>query len=182
MIAVFDVETTGLPLAASAPLELQPRIIELGVLLLDDQGNETYAFSELVHPGMEISAEITKITGITNADLEGKPPFAKFVPVLRDMFGRASAVFAHNMPFDRGLLTFDLRRIGMTLADVCFPDKQICTVQTFSPIWGRRPKLTELYEWSLGEPLKQTHRAVDDCRALAKVLVKENMCSPQEKT
>ena len=65
MIAIiFDTETTGLLLPSSAPLEKQPRIIELGALKVDANG-VLDELNQLLDPEQTITAEITKITGIT---------------------------------------------------------------------------------------------------------------------
>jgi len=168
LIVVFDTETTGLPLHPSAPLEKQPKIIELGAALLDAEGQVVDTFQQLLHPGEEITAEITKITGITNEQLVGQPKFADVLPQLKEFFGRAFAVFTHNLPFDRSLLRFDLRRVGCE--DFPWPQGEYCTVGLHRAQWGRNPKLTELYEFAMKKPLPQTHRALDDVMALVEVV------------
>lgn len=168
LIVVFDTETTGLPLHHNAPLDKQPKIIELGAALLDAEGKVVDTFQQLLHPGEEITAEITKITGITNDQLVGQPKFADVLPQLKEFFGRAFAVFAHNLPFDRSLLRFDLRRAGCE--DFPWPQDEYCTVGLHRAQWGRNPKLTELYEFAMKKPLPQTHRALDDVMALVEIV------------
>jgi DNA polymerase III epsilon subunit-like protein len=169
LIVVFDTETTGLTLHPDAPLAKQPKIIELGAALVDRRGQVVETLSQLVHPGEEVSAEITKITGITNADLVGAPRFGACLPQLRHIFGQARAVFAHNLPFDKALLHYDLARCGAV--EFPWPAAQFCTVGLHRGAWGRNPKLIELYEHTLGRPLPQTHRALDDVLALVEVVV-----------
>lgn len=168
LIVVFDTETTGLPLHPDAPLEKQPKIIELGAALLDARGEVVDTFQQLLHPGEDVTAEITKITGITNEQLVGQPRFADVLPQLREFFGRAFAVFAHNLPFDRSLLRFELRRAECE--DFPWPAAEYCTVGLHRGEWGRNPKLLELYEKTMGRPLAQTHRALDDVMALVEVI------------
>lgn len=168
LIVVFDTETTGLPLHHNAPLEKQPKIIELGAALLDETGAVVDTFQQLLDPGEEITAEITKITGITNDQLVGQPKFVDVLPQLKEFFGRAFAVFAHNLPFDRSLLRFDLRRAGCE--DFPWPTGEYCTVGLHRAQWGKNPKLTELYLHTMGKPLPQTHRALDDVQALVEVI------------
>jgi DNA polymerase III epsilon subunit-like protein len=169
LILVFDTETTGLTLHPEAPLDKQPKIIELGAALVNRHGVVVETLSQLVHPGEEITAEITKITGITNADLVGAPRFGECLPQLRHIFGQACAVFAHNLPFDKALLHYDLARCGAV--EFPWPGVELCTVGLHRGAWGRNPKLTELYEHTLGRPLPQTHRALDDVLALVEVVV-----------
>ena len=168
---IFDTETTGLILHPAAKDELQPRIIEWGGLLVESDGTEVGELNILIHPGCRLPPEITKITGITEDDLRGQPKFSEVVPLLRDMFAKAGAMIAHNLPFDRGMMELDLRRAGQ-LAQWPWPKIGICTVQEHAEEWGRRPKLTELYEYYMGRPLAQTHRAIDDVRALKEVCLR----------
>ena len=169
-VLVFDTETTGLPLHPDAPLSKQPKIVELGAALLNSRGEVVETLSQLVHPGENLSEEITRITGIKNEDLVGAPPFKDAVPILRHIFQQAFAVFAHNLPFDKKLLMFDLKRAS---CDEAFPWPPIeyCTIGLHRSIWGRNMKLTELYQHVMAKPLPQTHRALDDVMALVEVVV-----------
>lgn len=173
MIVVFDTETTGLLLHPSAPLEKQPRIIELGAALVAPDGTVVDTYNQLVHPGEQITAEITKITGITNEQVADAPPFAQVLPALRAFFARADGVVAHNLPFDKGMLMNELRRCGVT--DFPWPQHELCTVGANRATWGRNPKMTELYAAVLGKPLAQTHRALDDVLALVEIVVAQEL-------
>ena len=165
---IFDTETTGLLLPSAAPLEKQPKIIEIGALLVD--GETILAeLSQLIDPGEDISAEITKITGITDADLVGMPTFKDALPVLWPFFEGADALIAHNASFDAGMLRNELKRVGRE--DFPWPPKTICTVQEFVHVFGYRPNLKKLYERYTGNALQQTHRAIEDCRALHEALI-----------
>ena len=171
MIAIiFDTETTGLLLPSSAPLEKQPRIIELGALKVDASGviND---LNQLLDPQQTITPVITKITGIKPEDLEGQPTFEEFLPQLKAFFEGADMLIAHNAPFDTGMLRNDLARAGCE--DFPWPAEIVCTAQEYTPIIGHRPKLLTLYEQIIGVPLAQTHRALDDARAVHEVLVKD---------
>jgi hypothetical protein len=41
-------------------------------------------------------------------------------------------------------------------------------------VLGFRPKLLDVYEHILGEPLAQTHRALEDVEAMFKFMIKDN--------
>ncbi len=168
LIVVFDTETTGLPLHHNAPLDKQPKIIELGAALLNEEGVVVDTFQQLIHPRESVTEEITKITGITNEMLVQQPNFEEVLPRLKEFFGRAFAVFAHNLPFDRSLLRFDLKRVGCE--DFPWPEGEYCTVGLHRAQWGRNPKLIELYEFAMKKPLPQTHRALDDVMALVEIV------------
>ncbi len=167
---IFDTETTGLLLPSSAPLEKQPRIIELGIAVVID-GKLASEHNWLINPEMEISAEITKITGITNEDLVGKPLFRQLLGEIEEVFGGSDYGFAHNAPFDVGMLTNELKRCGRT--GFPWPTEIICTAQEYTPVMGKRPRLINLYEYVMGRPLAQTHRASDDAMAVFEVLQKD---------
>jgi len=51
---IFDLETTGLPLADGADLNLQPHITEFGAIKLDEDLNEIDTLSFLVNPGIPL--------------------------------------------------------------------------------------------------------------------------------
>ena len=165
---IFDTETTGLLKPKRVPLERQPKIIEVGVLLVD--GEEVLdEFSQLINPGETLPKIITKITGITDDDLFDEPPFDDVVTAIESMFEEAEALICHNANFDKGMLKNELKRIEAN--DFPWPEKTICTVQEFMHVKGRRLKLTELYEHFTGKPLAQTHRALDDCKAVHEALI-----------
>ncbi len=168
---IFDTETTGLLLPSSADVSKQPKIIELGAIVVDETG-VVAELSQLLNPNEEISAQITKITGIKNEDLVGKPTFSEYLPQLKAFFEGATMLICHNAPFDSGMLKNDLLRAGCE--DFVWPETTICTVQEYTPMFGRRPKLTQLYEKVVGKPLAQTHRALDDVLALYEVLKTDN--------
>lgn len=170
-VVIFDFETTGLTLHPRANLDVQPRAIEFGAVLLCD-GEIEDELSILINPEQPISEEITKITGLTQADVEGQPTFAQAWPQIRALFGRAAGMIAHNLPFDRAVLAYELKRMNAEPIDWPSP---LCTAQLYQEAYGRRLRLIELYEEVMGVPLAQTHRASDDCRALAAIVIKERL-------
>lgn len=167
---ILDTETTGL-LVPGAPLDQQPKIIELAILVTRD-GEIIDRFEWLFNPGHPLDPQITKITGLTDADLAGKLGFEPFHKSVAFVLVGADVIVAHNAPFDMGMLTNEFKRCGVDPLPISATVE--CTVQNYYHLFGRRPRLTELYEKILGKPLAQTHRAMDDCRALYEILVKDN--------
>lgn len=157
---LIDVETTGL-LPPVLSLK-RVRVIEIGALAVED-GAIVGKLSQLIHPGEAISSEITKITGITNADLIGKPSFREFAPALNRFLRSADILVAHNAAFDVGVIQREDAVIEL-------PDTIICSVQEYQYEYGKRQKLSDFYEHTTGWPLQQTHRALDDCEALHQAL------------
>jgi len=171
---IIDFETTGLPFHPDAKPALQPRAIEFAGMLVDGHGEMIAEDSWLAKPPHDIDAVITKITGLTNEDLADAPPFIENLPRLRAMFDGVDVLIAHNLPFDAGVLANELR-FANALDGWPWPRHLLCTVQTFEPIWGRRPKLIELFEATTGGVYQQTHRALDDVRALAAIVRQERL-------
>ena len=167
---IFDTETTGLLKPSVSDLSEQPKIIELAVVAIDQSYERIREHSWLIYPAEELTPIITKITGLTNADLKGKPTFMEVLPEIEEAFLGACRLIAHNMPFDSGMLRNELTRCNRQYA-FPYPPNQLCTVQLASDlIFGRRAKLTELYEKTIGKPLAQTHRALDDVNALVEIV------------
>jgi DNA polymerase III epsilon subunit-like protein len=166
MNLVFDTETTGLTRHPNAKDAVQPRIIEFAAVRCDAEGIVKDSLTLLVNPGMMVTEEITKITGITNEMLEGKPSFEEVWPQIEAYMTGCRQAIAHNLPFDTMMVELEAARIDV---QVPWPERRLCTVQEHLPLWGFRPKLTTLYEHYTGTPLNQTHRALDDVEALVVV-------------
>lgn len=165
-IILLDTETTGLLGPTALPIEDQPHIIEIGLLKLDgDTLEEIEEFTALIDPRQPLSREITKINGLRDRDLKGKPTFPTLYPRLVDFFLGARTLVAHNLPFDRGLLAGELFRIGKML-EFPWPPSQICTAEQTEHLRGKLLKQDALYELITGEAANQTHRAGDDIRQL----------------
>jgi DNA polymerase III epsilon subunit-like protein len=171
-IAIIDWETTGLTLHPDAPAHKQPRAIEFGGIVLD-RAETILEASILINPGIPLEPIITKITGLTDEDLREAPPFEVVLPQLREFFAGVDGVVAHNLPFDRAILRNELARLNVL--DFPWPRRELCTIGVYSPDWGRNPKLIELYPAVMGRPLAQTHRALDDVKALAEIFIKDQL-------
>lgn len=170
-VLAFDFETTGLTVHPSAPLDRQPRPIEFGGVLVDHLGRELDTIEVLIDPGVDIEPKITEITGITNEMLrEQGVPFDEAAAQILPLFRDADVMVAHNLPFDETILRLALKRAG--IADWPWP-RGICTAQEYRAVNGKRPRLIHLHEQVMGRKLEQTHRALDDVRALVAILLKE---------
>ena len=88
---VFDLETTGLDLMNNGITEIGAVKIEKGVI--------TEQFTTLVKPDYHISAEITKITGITYEMVKDAPKISTVIPDFMK-FIEGAILVAHNAEFD----------------------------------------------------------------------------------
>lgn len=172
---VFDTETTGLTLRGNAPLDKQPYMIEFAGIKLDDESLEEVDRLEFMcKPPVKITAEITKITKITDdgtskRDVGKSPPFFKFYPRLASFFIGEGCMVCHNLGFDRAILEYELRRHGV-LTKFPWPTDHICTVERTEDLNGHRVKLIDLYEHYFGEKFEGAHEAMRDVEALTNLI------------
>jgi len=167
-VLVWDTETTGLPLHPAAALALQPHVIEFGCAILSGKTGKLIETREwLINPGVPLPPIITKITGITSEDLQGKPSFAAAWPAIAATFTECGLAIAHNEPFDHSMIEFELTRLGQT--DFIWP-KRLCTIGLFRGAFGYDMKLTDLYANVTGRTLDQKHRAAGDVSALVEIV------------
>jgi DNA polymerase III epsilon subunit-like protein len=171
IIIILDTETTGLVRPSAVGLALQPRIIEFAAIRLNKRRKIIDSVEFLCQPGLPLEKIITKITGITDADLEDKEPFSSHVPRLTNFFAGANQIVAHNHQFDRTLTLFELQRLGWTDGFLGCYATPVCTVEATYHLQNRRLKMTELYEIATGKPLAQKHRAMDDVMALLECVI-----------
>lgn len=103
----FDTETTGL-----YP-ERGDRICEIALVrTVNGQVERTY--DTLVYPEREIPADASRVSGITDAMVWGKPRFADIAPTILEMAAGAVLV-AHNAPFDLSFLLVQFQEAGIAM-------------------------------------------------------------------
>ena len=168
--AVFDTETTDLIKNSLQPLEHQPRIIEFFGLLLDDEQEfkEVESINLLINPGIDISAEVTRITHITDEMVKDKPKFSEVEPLIAAYFKKADVVVAHNVTYDMDVVNFEYKRLKK---DCFWPWERICTVEATEHFKGHRLNLNALHTELFGKGFEGAHRAETDVRALARCYV-----------
>jgi len=166
---VFDTETTGLPLKGNAPLESQPHIIEFaGIKLKDDTLEEVERIQFLCKPPVKLDAVITNITGLNDEILANEKPFSAYLDKLQKFFFGEWILVAHNLPFDRNMMAFEMKRLNKGTM-FPWPPEHICTVERSYDIEGYRLNLTKLHQKATGEEhINNAHRAINDVEALVK--------------
>lgn len=94
---VFDIETTGLNRTTD-------RIIEISAAHYM-YGRKVDVFSALVNPGVPIPASITKLTGITQTDVDGAPPLEAVAPKFLEFIGELPLVGHNAKSFDAAFVS-----------------------------------------------------------------------------
>lgn len=155
----IDFETTGL-----FPTR-QDRVLEVGVVFVDETGRVEGEWSTLVNPGRDVGP--TNIHGISAHEVEQAPTFADLTPLLlRSVAGRT--VVAHNAPFDVRFLRVELARSGYSWTGPDIP--ALCTME----LAGRyvRSRSRKLRDCCRAAELEHTggHEALADARAVAALL------------
>jgi DNA polymerase III subunit epsilon len=157
---IVDVETTGwLPEEAS--------ITEIGAVRIG-AGRPPIEFSALVNPGQPIPADITALTGITDAMVGQAPPIGAILPRFL-AFASGCLLTAHNAPFDVGFLQAACEGCGIpwprfpvldtaTLARSVLGESEVpdCKLATLADFFAARTR--------------PCHRALADAKATADVL------------
>jgi DNA polymerase-3 subunit epsilon len=166
-LVFLDIETTG----TSTDYD---RITEIGALVYED-GELKRTFSTLVNPGREIPPFITKITGITNDMVIGKPMFEEISEELFELLNEAIFV-AHNVGFDYNFVRSEFHRVGMQ-----YEADHFCTVQLSRHLYPEftRHNLDEVIQ-RMGFTCQSRHRAFDDAEILYKFYEKAKNIFPDE--
>lgn len=92
---VLDIETTGFSPETH-------KITEIGALRVEDH-QVVGSFKQLIDPEMEISQEITKLTGISNLTIQGMPTISEVMPRFIEFCGDLP-ILGHNIMFDYSFL------------------------------------------------------------------------------
>ena len=160
----FDLETTGCTAATD-------RTVEIGAVQFDLAGRELAVFEELVHPGRSIPANVTRIHGITDADVTHAAPMAAVLPRFLDWLGESPAppiLMAHNARFDMGFVGAGLSRAGLAAP----------ATPVFDTVRLSRRRMPTERSHSLkncaarfGVTNDRAHRALSDARALMAVFL-----------
>ncbi len=156
--AVVDVETTGGKPGYA-------RIIEIGIVLVDDW-KVTQSFESFVKTSKELSPFIQNLTGITPKKLQNAPTFDEIArKVAKLLDGRIFV--AHNVASDYGAVASEMKRSVLD-----FSPERLCTVKLSRKVFPglSRYSLHDL-TLSLGLPDFESHRALNDAVAAARILL-----------
>ncbi len=154
-IVALDIETTGLNSETDG-------ITEIGAVRFNGSRVED-EWHSLINPGKRIPAQITRLTGITDAMVRNAPSIHEMLEDLAYFVGDLP-VLGHNVRFDLGFL----RNFGILRDNDPLDTYEMAAV--LAPDAGRY-QLGSLAQ-TLGIILPATHRALDDARVTHRVFVR----------
>ena len=157
---VFDLETTG-------GNHDKDGIIEIGLVKID-QLEIVEEKSYLIKPEIKIPDFIQKLTSIRNKDVKDSPKIEEVIEDILEFMGDRILI-AHNTSFDIPFFNSVLRRLNKEELE----NKSICTnlmTRYLMPsmLNSNLSSLSELFDIDHGK----AHRALDDARATAKLIIK----------
>jgi DNA polymerase-3 subunit epsilon len=159
---VLDTETTGIDPRSGH------RLIEIGLVELEDFIPTGRNFHRYVDPGRMIDADAERVHGISNAFLLGKPRFDEIAAELVEFIGEDSVLIAHNAAFDRDFVNTELEMAGLghIVADRWLDTLDLAR-KRFPGMHNSLDALCKRFRISLAE--RDKHGALLDARLLAAV-------------
>lgn len=171
----FDTETTGMADFKSKPeAEHQPRIVQIGAILQDDETMRILGeINLIIRPAkFLIPKEASDIHGITTEmALDCGVPLLHALEAFCSLLKQCQECVAHNAAFDRHMLTGSASRMCVPLADVPF----FCTMNAMTDVCKipnprfpdryKWPKLQEAHVFAFGNEFAGAHDAMADVRA-----------------
>jgi len=157
-IIFFDLETTGINIAAD-------RIVEISYLKVDLNGNESSKTLRL-NPEMPIPEKVVAIHGITNEDVKDAPTFNEVAKSLARDFEGCDLGGYNSVKFDIPLLAEEFLRAGV---DIDLKRRKFVDAQVIFMKMEPRT-LTAAYKFFVNKELDNAHSAEADTRATYEVL------------
>jgi DNA polymerase III epsilon subunit family exonuclease len=149
-LVFLDTETTGLN------PHYGDRVVEIALARFRGDVMENH-FVTLVNPQRSIPPGVTRIHGITDSDVRGKPTFTQIAPQVREEL-RETVLVAHNAPFDLGFLINEFRLAQQEPPNNLVLDTLSFLRGHFSFPSNSLPRVADY----LGIEKKPAHRALSD--------------------
>ncbi|MGG5485423.1 exonuclease domain-containing protein [Gaetbulibacter sp. PBL-D1] len=157
-ICFFDLETTGINISSD-------RIVEISILKVYPDGKEE-TYTKRVNPTIPIPPEVTKVHGVSDADVANAPTFKEISKEVHNLIKDADLGGFNSNRFDIPLLAEEMLR-----ADVDFDMKGrvAVDVQTIFHKMEQRT-LSAAYKFYCDKNLDDAHSAEADTLATYEVL------------
>jgi DNA polymerase-3 subunit epsilon len=157
-LVFFDVETTGLDIA-------NDRIVEISILkVLPDGQEEQKTFR--VNPTIPIPEQVTKIHGITDADVANSPVFSDIARTLANFIEGCDIAGYNSIKFDIPMLAEEFLRASVFFD---FHKRKLIDVQTIFHKMEQRT-LSAAYKFYCSKEMIDAHSAAADAYATYEIL------------
>ena len=161
-LVIFDLETTGLDF-------VKDRVIQLSYIKIMPDGTEKRE-NYTINPLMPIPSFVTELTGISDADVAGKPSFKQLAPQLAEEFKGCDFAGYNSNNFDIPMLCEEFLRAGIDF------DFSKCRLIDAMAIFRKqeRRNLAAAYKFYCGRKMEEdfeAHRADQDTEATYRVLM-----------
>lgn len=157
-IAFFDLETTGINIAAD-------RIVEISILRIDISGNETW-YTRRINPGIDIPPQSTAIHGITDEDVRDCPTFRDVAREVASFIEGCDLAGYNAIKFDIPLLAEEFLRVDV---DFDIRKRRYVDVQVIFHKKEQRT-LAAAYKFYCDSNLVDAHSAKADTQATYEIL------------
>ena len=161
-LVIFDLETTGLDM-------VNDRVIQLSYIQVYPDGKEVRG-DMLINPEKHIPEVVVQLTGISDADVEGKPTFKQVAAKLNEEFSGCDFAGFNSNFFDIPMLAEEFLRAGI---DFDFSKCRLIDACTIFKKMERR-NLAAAYKFYCGRAMEEdfeAHRADQDTEATYRVLM-----------
>lgn len=151
----FDLETTGVNIATDKIVQAAFKIVEMD--------GQVFDANFLFNPGIPIPEEVSKIIGITDADVADRTKFSKeWGEHILDIIDKPETVIIgyNHLAFDIPLLNEELERVGL-----CLPTDML--ILDAGNIFKKKEErtLTAAVKFYLGREMEGAHDAMNDVNA-----------------
>ncbi len=157
-ICFFDLETTGINIT-------NDRIVEISILKVFPNGAEEI-YTQRVNPTIPIPPEVTKVHGISDADVADKPTFKEISKDVHNLIKDSDLGGFNSNRFDIPLLAEEMLRAEV---DFDMKNRQSIDVQTIFHKMEQRT-LSAAYKFYCDKNLDDAHSAEADTKATFEVL------------
>jgi len=159
-LVFFDLETTGINV-------LRDRIVQIAMVKFSPGKETPEEFYSLIHPGLPIPAEVTRIHGIDDEAVADAPSFADLAGEMHTFIGCSDLAGYNSIRFDVPLLAEEFFRCGI---DIELESRRLVDVQRI--FYKMEPRsLKAAYQFYCGKTLDEAHDALADTRATVEVLL-----------
>ena len=163
-IVALDTETTGLDQSKGH------RVIEIGCVEIENRRLTGREFRRLLNPGRDVEADAFDVHGISDEDLQDKPPFAEVEAEFVE-FVSGAEVIVHNAAFDVGFIDYELSLTESPLTkleSVCSITDTLQMARNRHP--GQRNNIDALCKrYDIDASAREKHGALLDSQLLAQV-------------